>query len=187
MPNFLTPLHEFNPCHNPAGSPAGGEFCATGTGGEEPQFVVRQYRRHQARHVSQFFKIIDRHAKTTVRTGIGSEQDAQAEAARLNTGASSPPVVSSGGGQTVKSYGKFADALLARIDDRGHHIIMFGTTGKRSRNRSKNHFGMRDRAAAEKLRKAGVIKIESGGVSSYKPRTGSWRTAWATEWVLSRA
>jgi hypothetical protein len=126
MPNFLTPLHEFNSCHTPAG-PGGGQFCA---------------------------------------------------------GASGPP---SGGGPTAKSYGKFADALLARIDDRGHHIIMFGTTGKRSRNRSKNHFGMRDRAAAEKLRKAGVIKIESGGVSSYKPRTGSWRTAWATEWVLSRA
>lgn len=29
MPEFLTPLHEFNKCHAPAGSPAGGQFCAT--------------------------------------------------------------------------------------------------------------------------------------------------------------
>lgn len=28
MPAFTIPLHEFNPCHTPAGSPAGGQFCA---------------------------------------------------------------------------------------------------------------------------------------------------------------
>jgi len=29
MPTFLVPLHEFNPCHTPAGTPAGGTFCST--------------------------------------------------------------------------------------------------------------------------------------------------------------
>ncbi len=27
MPVFLQPIHEFNPCHVPAGSPEGGQFC----------------------------------------------------------------------------------------------------------------------------------------------------------------
>jgi hypothetical protein len=28
MPTFTTPLHEFNACHEPAGQPTGGQFCA---------------------------------------------------------------------------------------------------------------------------------------------------------------
>lgn len=32
MPAFLTPLHEFNGCHNPDG-PGGGRFCSTDGGG----------------------------------------------------------------------------------------------------------------------------------------------------------
>ena len=32
MPCFLVPIHEFNQCHEPSGSPAGGEFCSTGAG-----------------------------------------------------------------------------------------------------------------------------------------------------------
>jgi hypothetical protein len=28
MPAFTIPIHEFNKCHNPGGSPAGGEFCS---------------------------------------------------------------------------------------------------------------------------------------------------------------
>jgi len=32
MPDFLTPLYESNDCHNPAGTPAGGEFCSKGGG-----------------------------------------------------------------------------------------------------------------------------------------------------------
>jgi hypothetical protein len=28
MPSFLTPLYEANDCHEPAGSPTGGQFCA---------------------------------------------------------------------------------------------------------------------------------------------------------------
>jgi hypothetical protein len=35
MPTFLTPLHESNDCHEPAGSPAGGQFCS-GEGGTPP-------------------------------------------------------------------------------------------------------------------------------------------------------
>jgi hypothetical protein len=30
MPDFTRPVHESNDCHNPAGSPAGGEFCSDG-------------------------------------------------------------------------------------------------------------------------------------------------------------
>jgi len=33
MPAFLTPLHEFNQCHSPAGSSAGGQFCSGEGGG----------------------------------------------------------------------------------------------------------------------------------------------------------
>jgi hypothetical protein len=36
MPVFLVPLHEFNKCHAPAGSPQGGQFCATGDTGYPP-------------------------------------------------------------------------------------------------------------------------------------------------------
>jgi hypothetical protein len=34
MPIFLVPLHESNDCHNPGGSPAGGEFCSDLTGAQ---------------------------------------------------------------------------------------------------------------------------------------------------------
>lgn len=33
MPHFLIPLYESNDCHNPAGSPAGGQFCSSGGSG----------------------------------------------------------------------------------------------------------------------------------------------------------
>jgi hypothetical protein len=119
MPSFLTPIHESNDCHTPAGSPAGGQFCATGG--------------------------------------------------------------------TDKSYGKEADALLARLDAHGGRLgIDFGTTGSRSKRMSKRHYGMRDRRAAEKLAKAGVITITSGGTTPHRPRPGSTRTAWASAWTLER-
>jgi hypothetical protein len=33
MPVLLVPIHESNDCHNPAGSPVGGQFCSTEGGG----------------------------------------------------------------------------------------------------------------------------------------------------------
>ena len=29
MPCFLIPLHEYNKCHDPGGTPEGGQFCST--------------------------------------------------------------------------------------------------------------------------------------------------------------
>jgi len=37
VPCFLVPLHEYNQCHTPAGSPAGGEFCRADGGGGSGQ------------------------------------------------------------------------------------------------------------------------------------------------------
>ena len=34
MPSFLVPLHESNDCHEPAGSPEGGQFCSGGDRGD---------------------------------------------------------------------------------------------------------------------------------------------------------
>jgi len=43
MPCFLVPLHESNDCHNPGGSPAGGEFCsdAGSSGGRAAEIEAR--------------------------------------------------------------------------------------------------------------------------------------------------
>lgn len=36
MPIFTVPLHEFNPCHTPAGQPTGGQFCSGPSAGWAP-------------------------------------------------------------------------------------------------------------------------------------------------------
>ena len=73
MPSFVTPIHESNDCHSPAGSPKGGQFCGKKTNppgkgvrprpgralGRGPGYILtfRNYDKEQ--HLGRYFYIHD--------------------------------------------------------------------------------------------------------------------------------